>query len=168
MVLTHACATVEGFDGRGAHRRGPRAVGHVLGQALHQPDQCCPVAVTATLPGGESNQGVVGQRQVATAQERQGRLALGFVFAIRVDLDLAVCGKRQVAMGFVQCQHMQDVAVRVDLALDLAGQVQLPLIDTLAFAAARRQAQELDTVAHVAGVAIGRVVANGQFHTTSR
>ena len=72
VVLAHAGATPERFDGRGAHRGGAGAVGHVLGQALHQPDQRCPVAVAATLPGGESNQGVVGQGQVAAAQERQG------------------------------------------------------------------------------------------------
>ncbi|MNP34542.1 hypothetical protein D3C76_1278340 [compost metagenome] len=168
MVLAHACTTTERFDGRGAHRSGPWAVGHVCGQALHQRDQRCAVAVAAALPGGKRDQCVIGLGQVAAAQERQGGLALDFVFAVRVDLDLAAGGQRQVAMGFVQGQYMQDVAIRIDLALYLARQVQLPFIDALAFAAARCQAQELNAVAHVAGVAVSGVVANGQFHTTSR
>ncbi len=112
-------------------------------KALHQPDQCRPVALLATLLGGERDQRVIGVGQAGCcAQERQGRLAPAPPVAVRVDLHLAAGSQRQVAMGFVQGQHMQDVAIGVDLALDLAGQVQLPFIDALALAAARRQAQE--------------------------
>ncbi|MNH16707.1 hypothetical protein D3C79_763560 [compost metagenome] len=140
----------------------------MVGQALHKCGQRAPVAALAALLGGEGLECVTGLGEVAAAQERQGRLAAGLVFAIRVDFYLATGGKGEVAMGFFQGQYVQDIAIRVDLAVHLAGQVQLPFEDALTLAAARCQAQELDAVAHVTGIAVGGVVADGQFHTTSR
>ncbi|MNP06752.1 hypothetical protein D3C76_987490 [compost metagenome] len=168
MVLADPGSAVERFDGGGAHRRGTGAVWHVLGKALHQPDQRRPVAVFAAVPVGEGLECVIGLGQVAAAQKWQGRLFASLLLALRVDLYLAAGGQCQMPVGFVQGQHMEDVAIRVDLAFDPAGQVQLPFVDALALTAAWRQAQELDAVADIACVAVGSVVANGQFHTTSR
>ncbi|MNJ81125.1 hypothetical protein D3C77_797800 [compost metagenome] len=63
---------------------------------------------------------------------------------------------------------MQHVAIGVELAAHLARHVHLPVDDPLALAVLGREAQELDAGAHLVGIAVGGVVANGQFHTTSR
>lgn len=71
-------------------------------------------------------------------------------------------------MGLVHGQHVQDIAVGIELAAHQAWQLQVPFEDLLALAVLRGQAQELDAGADFIGVAVGGVVAYGKFHTTSR
>ncbi|MNE50474.1 hypothetical protein D3C80_1450510 [compost metagenome] len=85
-----------------------------------------------------------------------------------VDFNLAIGSQYQGAVGLVHRQYMQDVAVRIELAAHQTRQLQMPFQNVLALGVFGRQAQELDAGAHFIGVAVGSVVAYGQFHTTSR
>jgi hypothetical protein len=119
------------------------------------------------LPG-ELAQGFVGLGQAGEAQERQRRLALVFGLARDIDLDLAAGADEDGCMGLIHGQHVQDVAVRVELGAHRARQLELPVEHALALAVVRGQAQVLDARAHLVFVVIGGVVADGQSHTTSR
>ncbi|MCY1313525.1 hypothetical protein D9M70_640550 [compost metagenome] len=85
-----------------------------------------------------------------------------------MDFHLAISCQYHGTVGLVHGHHMQDVAIGIKLAAYQSRQFQVPFQDALALSVPGRQAQELDAGADFIGIAVGRVVAYGQFHTTSR
>ncbi|KAG1318666.1 hypothetical protein G6F63_015111 [Rhizopus arrhizus] len=73
-----------------------------------------------------------------------------------VDLDFAV--------GAVQGQGVDDVAVGIHLRLDLAGRLDLPPQRMLVVVAPGRQAQRLDAVVHRGGIAVAGHVLDEMLH----
>ncbi len=168
VVLADTGTPGEGF-GCGAVDGGDAGlVGHVFVQGLHQGDEPVAPGVGRAALVGEGTQGIVRCGQPGAAQERQRGLGIVLGFAALVDLHLATGGDDDGLMGLVQGQHVEDVAVWVQLRAHRAWQVQLPAQHVLSLAVVGGQAQVLDARANLVVVAIGGFVADGQFHTASR
>jgi hypothetical protein len=101
-------------------------------------------------------------------RERQGRLRLVLGLAGFVDFHLATGADDDGLVRFIQGQHMQDVAVRIELGMHRSRQVELPAQYLLAFTVVRGQTQVLDARAHLIIVTVGGVMADRESHATSR
>ena len=85
-----------------------------------------------------------------------------------VDLHLAAGADDDGLVRLVQGQHVQNVAVGVELSVHRARQIKLPAEYLLALAVMRGQAQVLDTRAYLVIVAVGGVMTDRESHATSR
>ncbi len=109
---------------------------------------------------GKGQQHGVGLGQPGATQERQRRGAVAFTVAVLVDFHHAPGADDDRVMGLVEGQHMQNIAVGVDLRAHRMGQVELPVEHMLVRAFQRSQAQILDAAAHFVGVVVGGVVTD--------